>query len=73
MARRVSTLVVFGVFMAIAASLAAAAPVTVVLRSGDRVSGDLVDLNERGMVRPTNDGKGAVKINYIGRTASAAS
>lgn len=32
--------------------------------------GDLVDLNERGMVRPTNDGKGRVNINYIGRTAS---
>lgn len=32
--------------------------------------GDLVDLNERGLVRPTNDGKGTVKINYIGRTAS---
>ncbi len=32
--------------------------------------GDIVDLNERGLVRPTNDGKGKVSINYIGRTAS---
>jgi len=50
MARRLSTLVVFGVLMAVTASLAAAAPVTVVLRSGDRVRGDLVDLNAGGFV-----------------------
>ena len=50
MARRVSTIVVFGVLMAMTASLAAAAPVTVVLRSGDRVRGDLVDLNAGGFV-----------------------
>jgi len=36
--------------MAVTASLAAAAPVTVVLRSGDRVRGDLVDLNASGFV-----------------------
>jgi hypothetical protein len=36
--------------MAVTASLAAAAPVTVVLRSGDRVRGDLVDLNAGGFV-----------------------
>jgi len=50
MARRVSTLVVFGVLMAVTASLAVAAPVTLVLRSGDRVRGDLVDLNAAGFV-----------------------
>jgi hypothetical protein len=36
--------------MAVTASLAAAAPVTIVLRSGDRVSGDLIDLNTGGFV-----------------------
>ena len=50
MARRVSMLVVLGVLMAVTASLAAAAPVTLILRSGDRVSGDLVDLNTGGFV-----------------------
>ena len=50
MARRVSTLVVFGVLMAAAASLAAAAPVTLILKSGDRVRGDLIDLNAGGFV-----------------------
>jgi hypothetical protein len=50
MARRVSTLVVFGMLMAVTAALAAAAPVTLILRSGDRVSGDLVDLKGSGFV-----------------------
>ena len=50
MARRVSTLVVFGILMAAAASLAAAAPVTLILKSGDRVSGELIDLNASGFV-----------------------
>ena len=50
MARRVSTLVVFGVLMAAAASLAAAAPVTLILKSGDRVSGELIDMNASGFV-----------------------
>ena len=50
MARRVSTLVVFGILMAAAASLAAAAPVTLILKSGDRVSGDLIDMNASGFV-----------------------
>ena len=54
MRRRVSTLVVFGILMAAAASLAAAAPVTLILKSGDRVRGDLVDLNAGGFVVRVN-------------------
>lgn len=50
MARRISTLVVFGVLMAATASLAAAAPVTLILRSGGRVTGDLIDLKAVGFV-----------------------
>ena len=50
MARRLSTLVVLGILMAVTAALAAAAPVTLILRSGDRVTGDLVDLNSGGFV-----------------------
>jgi hypothetical protein len=50
MARRASAIVVFGILTAVTASLAAAAPVTVILRSGDRVMGDLVDLNSGGFV-----------------------
>jgi hypothetical protein len=50
MARRVSVLFLLGILMAATASLAAAAPVTIVLRSGDRISGDLVDLNAGGFV-----------------------
>ena len=50
MARRLPTLVVLGMLMAVTASLAAAAPVTVILRSGDRVMGDLVDLTSGGFV-----------------------
>jgi hypothetical protein len=43
-------LIVLGILMAVTVSLAAAAPVTVILRSGDRVTGDLVDLNSGGFV-----------------------
>jgi hypothetical protein len=50
MARRVSALLVVGVLMAITAAFAAAAPVTLILRSGDRVRGDLVDLNSGGFI-----------------------
>lgn len=50
MARRVSVFAVVGILMAVAASVASAAPVTLVLRSGDRVRGDLVDLNAAGFV-----------------------
>ena len=50
MARRVSKLMVLGILMAMTASVAAAAPVTLILRSGDRVKGDLVDLNAGGFV-----------------------
>jgi hypothetical protein len=50
MARRFSTLVVLGILMAATATIAAAAPVTLILKSGDRVSGDLVDLKTAGFV-----------------------
>jgi len=50
MARRVSVLFLLGILMAVTASLAAAVPVTIILRSGDRISGDLVDLNAGGFV-----------------------
>jgi len=50
MARRISTLVLFGLLTAVTASLSAAAPVTLILKSGDRVSGDLVDLKAAGFV-----------------------
>jgi hypothetical protein len=50
MARRVSVVVILGTLMAVAASLAAAAPVTLILRSGDRVRGDLIDMNAGGFV-----------------------
>ncbi|MFO7694279.1 MAG: hypothetical protein R6V57_14415 [Vicinamibacterales bacterium] len=54
MRRRLCTLVVFGIFMAVAASVAAAAPVTLILKSGDRVRGDLIDLNASGFVVRVN-------------------
>jgi hypothetical protein len=50
MGRRASAVIVLGVLMAVTAGLADAAPVTFILRSGDRVSGDLVDLNSGGFV-----------------------
>jgi hypothetical protein len=50
MARRVSALVAVGIVMALTASFASAAPVTLILRSGDRVRGDLVDLKTAGFV-----------------------
>jgi hypothetical protein len=50
MARRASVLFVFGIVLAATASLAAAAPATIILRSGDRVSGDLVDMTGGGFV-----------------------
>ena len=50
MARRVSVLFLLGILMAVTASVAAAASVTIVLRSGERVSGDLIDLNTGGFV-----------------------
>ena len=54
MARRVSTLVIVVILTAVAASLAAAAPATLILRSGDRVRCDLVDLNAGGFVVRVN-------------------
>ena len=54
MARRVSALVVIGILTAVMASLAAAAPVTLILRSGDRVRGDMIDLNASGFVVRVN-------------------
>jgi hypothetical protein len=50
MARRVPALAALGILVAITASSAAAAPVTVILRSGDRVTGDLLDLRTSGFV-----------------------
>lgn len=50
MARRVSALVAAGIATALTASIASAAPVTLILRSGDRVRGDLVDLKTAGFV-----------------------
>ena len=50
MARRVSTLVAVGIVTALTASFASAAPVTLILKSGDRVRGDLVDLKTAGFV-----------------------
>ena len=49
MTRRVSVIVAFGVLMAVmAASAAAAPPVTLVLKSGEKVRGNLVDLGGGG-------------------------
>ena len=48
MAKRVSVLVAAGILVAVAASFAAAAPVTLILTSGDRVSGDQLDLDSSG-------------------------
>ena len=50
MARRVSALVIVVILTAVTASLAAAAPVTLILRSGDRVRGELIDLTGSGFV-----------------------
>jgi hypothetical protein len=49
MARRVATLVALGILAAVTAA-SAAAPVTVILRSGDRLRGDLIDLKTAGFV-----------------------
>ena len=50
MARGVAALVVLGILMAVTVSLAQAAPVTLILRSGDRVRGELIDLKTGGFV-----------------------
>ena len=50
MARRAVEFLVLGLLVAATASVAAAAPVTLILKSGDRVRGDLVDMNGGGFV-----------------------
>jgi hypothetical protein len=48
MARRVSAIVLLALLVAVAASTGAPAPVTLVLRSGDKIRGELVDLGGVG-------------------------
>lgn len=69
MARRVSTLVVFGILMAAVASLAAAAPVTLILKSGDRVSGDLIDLKSAGFVVNVRGGEQQIARDEVAAIA----
>jgi hypothetical protein len=65
MPRRISAIVILWVLTAVTASLAAAAPVTIILRSGDKIRGELVDLGGVGFTIRVGGGEQVIPAGDV--------